>query len=253
MGAKGSKQGNKISLNGNTGENDNFDLETLSTFSYGMAATHHVQHFIPPNLPVLPKCNTTSLETCARTWKMLANGESSRIKQHGKPGLTLFYDEFFYRLFQRDTTFPDVFPTEEKRVEILLKAMGFVMSSQAGSEEAKKNNINRCRFLGHKHRTFILVRAHHFAAYVSTCIEVIMFWLAENGTPEVGEAWSNVFGFFLEHMLESFLFDRIDPYYCYQNTVIEAVREVEKASSKDGSEHLASARSAGTAEQESAR
>ncbi|KAF0752320.1 hypothetical protein AaE_006084, partial [Aphanomyces astaci] len=64
-------------------------------------------------------------------------------------------------------------------------------------------------------------------------IEVLMYWLGELATPDVAEAWSNVVCFFMKHMLESFLTDRVDPFESYQNTVIEHARALSELDEDD--------------------
>ncbi|KAF0685618.1 Aste57867_22517 [Aphanomyces stellatus] len=205
-------------------------LDSLAEFSFGLADGHEVQHYMPPQFPLIPVLTKSRLQICQRTWELVQSAGTDKMKQYGKPGIVLFYDEFFYRLFERDMTFSLVFINVKQRGEVLIKALGFILAMKAevpGDVDAMKN---RCRFLGHKHRTYKGVRPHHFAAYTMTCIEVIMYWLGDEASPVVGEAWSNVVGFVLRFLLEPYLFCRTDPYESYQNTTIAAVREITESS-----------------------
>ena len=55
---------------------------------------------------------------------------------------------------------------------------------------------------------------------------MIIFWLDELATKQVGEAWSNMVGFYLYHMLAAFLNENFDPYEHHQNIVIGATEAV---------------------------
>ncbi|KAF0720540.1 Aste57867_259 [Aphanomyces stellatus] len=201
-------------------------LDDLSTFAFGLALGHEVQHYMPPQFPLLPVVTKARMDLCVKTWDMIRHATTDKMKSYGKPGIVLFYDEFFYRLFQRDTTFQVVFSNSRERGEVLIKALMFILSMRAENEGTIESMKNRCRFLGHRHRGFSKVRPHHFAAYTMTCIEVMMYWLGAEASPLVGEAWSNVVGFVLRYLLEPYLYCRTDPYECYQNTTIAAVREI---------------------------
>ncbi|RHY14666.1 hypothetical protein DYB25_007850 [Aphanomyces astaci] len=192
-------------------------------FTYGLAASDCVQHYLPPNLPIRPILNAAYLTDCTKTWKLIVTANTDRMRQYGKSGIVLFYDEFFFRLFQRDFTLEDVFPDIAKRSEVIIKAVTFMLKS---SSDDQRRVINRCHFLGHRHRTFTSLRPHHFAQYTSTLIEVMMYWLREYASPDVGAAWSNIVGFFLMHILEAFLSEKVDPFESYQNVVIGAVEEI---------------------------
>jgi len=212
MGAAGSKKGEGV-----------IKESTVVAFEYGVCPGDCVQHYLPPNFPMLPNLNSAYLMDCNKTWKLICTANTDRMRQYGKSGIVLYYDEFFYRLFQRDTTMEEVFPDIKKRSEVLIKAMTFILKSATDNNEQV---ISRCNFLGHRHKTFSRVRPHHFANYTSCAIEVIMYWLGEYATADVGEAWSNVVGFMLKHLLSSYLYDKLDPYESYQNTTISAVKEI---------------------------
>ncbi|RHY24648.1 hypothetical protein DYB32_008754 [Aphanomyces invadans] len=176
---------------------EDVDLDMLTEYSFGVAHEHEVQHYMPPQLPLLPVLTKARIETCARSWDKVRTAATDKMKSYGKPGIVLFYDEFFYRLFQRDSTFRVVFANSKERAEVLIKALMFMLNMRADSPESVANMQNRCRFLGHKHRSYSLVRPHHFAAYTMTCIEVIMYWMGDEASIMVADAWSNVVGFVL--------------------------------------------------------
>lgn len=195
----------------------------IAKFEYGICPSDCIQHYVPPNFPLEPDLNKTYVMDCVRTWKLIVMAATGRMAEYKRPGIVLFYDEFFYRLFQRDFTMEYVFPDVSKRSSVLIKAMTFMLKNSA---EDNDQVISRCNFLGHRHKSFHRVRPHHFAQYTSTAVEVIMYWLGEYATREVGEAWSNVVGFYVYHILEAYLAQKVDPFESYQNTVISAVQEI---------------------------
>ncbi|ETW09603.1 hypothetical protein H310_00141 [Aphanomyces invadans] len=188
---------------------------TKEFLKHGLASSDHVHHYLPANLPLFPTLNPTYAQECTKTWRDICKATPDKMKGYDKAGIVLFQDEFFHRLFQRDTSMEAVFPSPKKRAEVLVLAMTFVLKTAVEDHELVKN---RCRHLGHMHRSIPLMRPHHFAVYVGTCIEVIMHWLGKEGTPNVGEAWSNVMGFYLKYILQAFLFQTVDEAEFAQNT-----------------------------------
>ncbi|KAG9406718.1 hypothetical protein AC1031_003040 [Aphanomyces cochlioides] len=219
-------------------ENVHFVLDDMAQFSFGLANGSEVQHYMPPQFPLIPILSRARLALCAKSWELIQNAATDKMRQYGKPGIVLFYDEFFYRLLERDRTFAQVFTNVKQRGEVLIKALMFILSMRADNATELEELKNRCRFLGHRHRTFPKVRPHHFAAYTTTCVEVIMYWLGDEASFAVGEAWSNTAGFVLRYVLEPFLYSRTDPYESYQNTSIAAVREITESSAQSGSTRL---------------
>ncbi|OQR97317.1 hypothetical protein ACHHYP_12143 [Achlya hypogyna] len=181
---------------------------------HGLATPNEVHHYLPANFPVFPVINANYLYDCTKSWKDICMANTDRMREYDKQGIMLFQDEFFHRLFQRDASMELVFPSIKKRAEVLISAMTFMLQ---GTTESTDMMINRCRHLGHQHRSFTKVRPHHFAVYVSTCIEVIMYWLGNESTPNIGEAWSNLIGFYLKYILQAYLFDIVDETEFAQN------------------------------------
>ncbi|EQC40991.1 hypothetical protein SDRG_02052 [Saprolegnia diclina VS20] len=211
MGAKASR------LEGaRSGEAGTYDSKypAVAFTAHGLATPNEVHHYLPANLPVFPVLNATYLVDCTKSWKDICMANTDRMKEYDKQGILLFQDEFFHRLFQRDASMEAVFPSVKKRAEVLIAAMTFMLQ---GTTESTERMINRCRHLGHAHRVFPKVRPHHFAVYVSTCIEVIMYWLGNESTPNIGEAWSNLIGFYLKHILQAYLYDIVDETEFAQN------------------------------------
>ncbi|RHZ06033.1 hypothetical protein DYB26_010290 [Aphanomyces astaci] len=204
--------------------------EMIQLFMYNRCPRAIVHHYIPANLPMMPIFTEAYLSDCNNTWKYILSSSTDRMKEFKKSGIVLFYDEFFFRLFQRDSTFKEVFPDIRRRGEILIKALTLMLKS-CSDDNARL--VNKIRYLGHRHRFFPKIRAFQFATYTSTMIEVLMYWLGELATPDVAEAWSNVVCFFMKHMLESFLTDRVDPFESYQNTVIEHARALSELDEDD--------------------
>ncbi|ETV88632.1 hypothetical protein H257_00176 [Aphanomyces astaci] len=208
--------------------NEEMDIDDLAAFPYGLAWNDQIEHYMPPNFPLLPQLTPSRIALCRRSWAQLHAASTPAMKPYDRPGIVLVYEEFFYRLVQRDTTITRVFPTAKKQGEVLISAIQFILSSNADTPQDVAAVASRSRFLGHRHRSFPNVRPHHFAMYTSTCVEVIMFWLGDMASPDIGAAWSNTAGFVLKHLLEPFLYERTDPYECYQNITVSATRKVEE-------------------------
>ncbi|RHY01203.1 hypothetical protein DYB25_002678 [Aphanomyces astaci] len=186
---------------------------------HGVASSDHVHHYLPANIPLFPMLNQTYAEECTKTWRDICKATPDKMKGYDQPGIVLFQDEFFHRLFQRDSAMEGVFSSPKKRAEVLVLAMTFILKTASDDHEKVKH---RCRHLGHMHRSIPLVRPHHFAVYVGTCIEVIMHWLGKESTPNVGEAWSNVMGFYLKHIMQAYLFQTVNESDFAQNTTATA-------------------------------
>ncbi|KAF0743546.1 hypothetical protein Ae201684P_004082 [Aphanomyces euteiches] len=195
--------------------------EMIQLFSYERCPRAVVHHYIPANLPMMPIFTETYLSDCNNSWTYILTSSTDRMKDFSKPGIVLFYDEFFFRLFQRDESFKEVFPDIRRRGEVLIKALTLLLKS---SSDDNARLVNKIRYLGHRHRYFPKIRAFQFATYGATMIEVVMYWLGELATPDIAEAWSNVVCFFMKHMLEAFLTNRVDPFESYQNTVTVHMR-----------------------------
>ncbi|CAK4618763.1 hypothetical protein LEN26_002726 [Aphanomyces euteiches] len=193
------------------------DYEWDAPINRPIASAEEYQHYMPPNMPLCPTYQTNYVTTCNRTWKLICKAAPSKMKAYKKEGIVLFYDEFFHRLFQRDPGFEAVFPGIRKRIEVLIKAMKFILNDSGAPEE---QIVQRCRNLGHRHKTIPLVRPHHFAAYASTFVEVAMFWLDKDATPDVGEAWSNLVGFNLKFLLQAYLHNSVDMAEWNQNLAV---------------------------------
>ncbi|ETV88995.1 hypothetical protein H257_00411 [Aphanomyces astaci] len=181
-----------------------------------LASSDHYHHYMPTNMPLCPIYQESYVQECGRSWKLICKASTPKMRPYNKEGIVLFYDEFFHRLFQRDPGFYDIFPGIRKRIEVLIKAMKFMLND-AGLEETKV--IERCRNLGYRHKTIPKVQPHHFAAYAQTFVEVAMYWLDVEATPDVGEAWSNLIGFNLKYMLQAYLHDLVDESAWNQNII----------------------------------
>ncbi|KAF0689626.1 Aste57867_18957 [Aphanomyces stellatus] len=200
------------------------ETDWAGDFHRPMATSDQYQHYMPPNMPLCPTYQNNYLKECNRSWKIICKASTAKMKSYNKDGIVLFYDEFFHRLFQRDPGFEEIFPGIRKRIEVLIKAMKFILNDSGASAALV---TQRCHNLGHRHRTIPKVRPHHFAAYASTFVEVAMFWLDIEATPDVGEAWSNLVGFNLKFMLQSFLANAVDETEWNQN-IVEPVKPDEK-------------------------
>ena len=139
--------------------------EVYSVYPYPLARLDDVHHYMPANLPLNPRYAPAYVAICRKSWNSILAAESPRMASYGKNGIVLFYDEFFFRLFQRDASFKDVFPDIQWRADVLMKAMSLMLNSPASNLERWQH---RLRYLGRRHQSFVKVRPHHFATYVST-------------------------------------------------------------------------------------
>ncbi|OQS03433.1 hypothetical protein THRCLA_04268 [Thraustotheca clavata] len=213
MGSKGSRIKGPRTMD--SGANDS-KYPSTPFRSHGFATPDEVHHYLPANFPIFPTLNSVYMAECIRTWKDICTANTEKMKEYDKQGIILFQDEFFHRLIQRDASIELVFPSIKKRAEVLVSAMSFMLQ---GTNESSEVTMNRARHLGHMHRSLTKVRPHHFAAYSSTCIEVIMYWLGGESTPNIGEAWSNLIGFHLKYILQAYLYDIVDETEFAQNIV----------------------------------
>ncbi|KDO33463.1 hypothetical protein SPRG_02270 [Saprolegnia parasitica CBS 223.65] len=70
-------------------------IDALGDFTYGVANQHEVQHYLPPQFPIIPRLTQANIEICRRTWDLIQTAGTDKMKQYGKPGIILFYDESF--------------------------------------------------------------------------------------------------------------------------------------------------------------
>ncbi|KDO16691.1 hypothetical protein SPRG_17807 [Saprolegnia parasitica CBS 223.65] len=200
-------------------------------FEGELATPDEYQHYMPANMPLCPTYETTYHAECSRSWKILCKGGTAKMRELKKDGIVLFYDEFFHRLFQRDPSFGEIFPGIRKRIEVLIKAMKFMLGDKKYPNDVV---MTRCRNLGFRHRTIPLIRPHHFSTYTSTMLEVIMYWLDTEATPDVGEAWGHLVGFHLKYLLQAYLYNNVNYDEWSQNTTtpIEKSSAERKTSTK---------------------
>ena len=151
-------------------ENNKEEENSAQNFPFPLEKLYIVHHFMPPNLPLNPKVTEFHMEVCKRTWLAISTAETGRMKRYGKPGIVLFYDEFFYRLIQKDVSMEMIFTSIKMKGEVLVKVIGFFLSLQMTSKEEREDSIDRCRYLGHKHKYFVGVKNHHFAVYAATLV-----------------------------------------------------------------------------------
>ncbi|CAN0235982.1 unnamed protein product [Phaeothamnion confervicola] len=83
-----------------------------------------VSWYMPPTFPLEINISPAQLDICRKTWKSIVTGRAQGMQSlHGRSGIVLFYDEFYFRLFQRAAVFKIIFPNMQKRGEVLTKAM----------------------------------------------------------------------------------------------------------------------------------
>jgi hypothetical protein len=132
----------------------------------------------------------------------------------GRSGIVLFYDEFYFRLFQRAKVFREIFPNMQKRGEVLTKAFGYMLKLKGDNGLGENMALAR---LGHDHQFKSAVRPWHFPAYCEVALEVLMFWLGTDATVETGEAWTMLITYVLQRVLGTFLIGKVDGDEFYQN------------------------------------
>ena len=191
---------------------------TSDSYRNPLSSSSSVHHFIPANFPMYPILESSYIQICNKTWKRILSAKVEKMKLYEKSGMVLFSDEFFHRLFQRDDTMEEAFATQ--RMQVLIKAMTFMLNPDVENDQFHLV-ANRCRRLGFLHRSFKGVQPHHFGIFVGTLIETIMFWLSDEAAPNVGEAWSNVVGFYIKHILQAYL---LDPAVNQEETIISHPR-----------------------------
>ncbi|CAN0054641.1 unnamed protein product, partial [Heterosigma akashiwo] len=184
----------------------------------------HIAHYLPPTFPIQAHVSPQMIETAGRTWELLTNGTANgMVDQIGRSGVVLMYDEFYFRLFKRARRFEEIFPGVQKRAEVMLKAVEFLLALKGDDSIAEKKRIY---FLGRAHRFKQSVRPWHFSVYAETFLETLMFWLGSDSNAGVGEAWTHIFAYTVRRMLQAYLINRVVENEYYQNSDIDAVRKI---------------------------
>ena len=175
-----------------------------------------IAHYMPPTFPLEIFLTQTHLDACRRTWKLIVTGQANGMQaSQGRSGIVLFYDEFYFRLFQRAKVFKNIFPNMQKRGEVLTKAMGFMLKLTGDNSQEE---CLKLATLGHEHQAKTDVRPWHFPSYCEVALEVLMFWLGTDATIETGEAWTVLIAYVLQRMLGTFLIGKTDRNEFYQNS-----------------------------------
>ncbi|CAM9714015.1 unnamed protein product, partial [Heterosigma akashiwo] len=185
-----------------------------------------VHHFLPPTFPLEAHVTEHMRNLCATTWKALRAGEVEKMKEMtektGKSGVVLFYDEFYYRLFERAHVFCDLFPNMKTRGQVLIMATEFLLSIKGDRCDNKELKI--LHHMGAKHRLKKGIRPWQFSAYASAFLETIMFWMGGQAGNILGEAWTVVFAYSAEKMLQAFCPNMVESTDFYQNCDVKAAR-----------------------------
>jgi len=177
-----------------------------------------IHHYLPPTFPIDIVVQDGMITRCRQSWNGIKEASTEKIRKisklTGKTGIVLFYDEFFYRLFDRANVFVDIFPNMRIRGQILVQATEFMLSRKGDDSPQEKKKIF---LLGQRHREEHGVRPWHFSTYIQCFLETVMFWIGEDTNSSLGEAWTNVSAYTVTYMLHSFLPKLVDPREFYQN------------------------------------
>ncbi|CAM9531227.1 unnamed protein product, partial [Heterosigma akashiwo] len=183
-----------------------------------------IAHYLPPTFPIQSLVTPQMMEMAGKTWELLTSGTANGMAdQVGRSGVVLMYDEFYFRLFKRARRFEEIFPSVQKRAEVMLKAVEFLLALKGDDHVSEKKRIY---FLGRAHRFKQSVRPWHFSVYAETFLETLMFWLGSDSNAAVGEAWTNIFAYTVRRMLQAYLINRVIENEYYQNSDIDAVRKI---------------------------
>jgi len=184
----------------------------------------HISHYLPPTFPIESVVTSMTLEKCTKTWNLISLGAAQGMGNTiGKSGVVLMYDEFFFRLFKRAKIFEDIFPSVQKRAEVMLKGIEFILGL-TGNDSPQEQK--RLFFLGRAHRFKQSLRPWMFSVYAETFLETLMFWLGSDANSSIGEAWTNLYAYALRRILTAYLVNRVIENEFYQNSDIEAIRKI---------------------------
>mmetsp|Transcript_27622 Transcript_27622/g.35698 ORF Transcript_27622/g.35698 Transcript_27622/m.35698 type:complete len:334 (+) Transcript_27622:37-1038(+) len=173
-------------------------------------AAESIQHYIPPTFPLHPMVTKHHLKAINKTWKLIREGTAEGLTKGtgGKSGIVFFFDDFYFRLYQRSTEFSDFFGGDlRKRGEVLLRITQYIASMDISDRRQLDKDLE---LLGKTHAHVKRnIRPWMYSVFVETLIESLMYCLGENGTYESSLSWTFALAYILEKMLQKALKGRL--------------------------------------------
>jgi len=191
-----------------------------------------VEHYIPPTFPLNPVVLPFHKLKIEQSWQLIEQDKAAGLSSGtgGRSGLVFFFDEFYFRLFQRSKAFYDFFGTNiKKRSEILLRIIQFLVSLDFGDRVTVDTQLY---FLGKAH-TKRAIRPWMYSVFTETMLETLMFVLGEDGTYEVSMSWTFVITYIMKRMLTEALKGQILELEFSANYSTKGFSTIEKNSDKD--------------------
>lgn len=157
-----------------------------------------IHHYIPPSFPLSPSVNSIDIVVIKDSWELLKSGDCQGIRGRGSDGMIILFDEFYSRLFRRSRAFEGVFGDSLKaRGEVMVRIIEFVITLDLDHSD---HVLAQLFFLGRAHAQK-KIRPWQFGTFAETLIETIMVCLGDDGSYQVGSAWTRVMAFVMVNML----------------------------------------------------
>jgi hemoglobin-like flavoprotein len=159
-----------------------------------------LEHFQPYEFPMIPIIKSDSHVKLNDSWNYIISREYDTM--NGKiSGDLYFYDYFFKLLFSRFIDFKIIFPNTKSRIDIISKAMTFIISIRMDNLDS---DIQTCQRLGKMHGSMVK-HPYLFGIYATTIHSCIKHCLGNLATYDVMETWLHVLAFVLRNMFPSYL------------------------------------------------
>lgn len=169
-----------------------------------------ISHHLPATFSLECVVSAEHIVACRRTWQLILSGQAKGMEVHKQQclsGIVLFFDEFYYRLFQRAQPIQEAMPSLKNRGEVLTKAVGLILRLRGDDSLGENASLAR---LGLLHQSYKGVRPWHFSIYSEVLLEVLLYWLGSDATIEVSEAWITLLAYALNRILRTYLIGMID-------------------------------------------
>jgi hemoglobin-like flavoprotein len=201
------------------GEDDDFALAKFQRqLQRNVALSLQVQvaHFTPASFPIIPVIDKRTNKLCEESWNKLISkdvvDESADNAGATISGMTAFYQDFYDRLDQVDTSgrFEAILSRHSSgdkvaaKGAILLRIIKFVLRID---EDSKQNQL-ALYMLGKSHSQK-LIRPWQYSVFVQTLLNTIASRLGTDATNDVMEAWVNLFAYVVKSMLPAAIKDQV--------------------------------------------
>lgn len=186
------------------------DLRYFFELVEKMERNQQIEHFQPPEFPLIPviRANTHSLTTSS--WKAIAAAEYNDpdgLNREKIKGSVYFYNRFFDLLFTKSTDFKSKFPNIQTQAHVMSNIIALCVAVKLEEIELIQKQLID---LGIKHQR-IVYDPWQFSIFATTIHSTIKLCLGDLATPEVMTAWLNVLAFVLRSMMPSAI-THIRPY-----------------------------------------